>query len=80
MQLNEPATVNVFPNPASSNATLIINGKTAPVNIIISDLNGKVVWKKNNIEEKQIDLPVQNFSAGLYFVFIKLKVLIQLSN
>jgi len=52
---------------------LLLNYKYEGVNITITDLNGKVLWKKENIKERAIDLPVKTFSAGIYLVFIKTK-------
>lgn len=63
-------SVSITPNPAFSNAILHISGAVQNVNISITDLSGRVLWKSLNIEDKQVNLPVEKLARGMYFVSI----------
>ena len=61
----------VVPNPALSTATLLINEPFKKVNIFLLNASGNILWKKENVEQKAVSLPVKNLNAGLYYVFVK---------
>ncbi|HRH47317.1 MAG TPA: T9SS type A sorting domain-containing protein [Panacibacter sp.] len=58
----------VSPNPAASGATLRISGNQHNVTITITDVTGKVLWKRLEIKEAQVNLPIEKLSAGVYIV------------
>jgi hypothetical protein len=58
----------VQPNPAATNATLIINGKVKNASVFITDLIGKTIWQTEAINNNQVLLPIQNLAAGIYFI------------
>ena len=62
-----PLTMNVYPNPASKQATVAFEGKG---NITISNMLGQTVYHVENVENpKQISL--SNMAAGVYFVTVR---------
>jgi arylsulfatase A len=61
----------ISPNPATSAATLFVKGGSAAINVMITDLDRRVLWKKENVREDAINLPVKNLANGLYLVVIK---------
>ncbi len=61
--------VILYPNPVSSNARLQITGNAK--NVSITDLNGKQLWQSNNINASLINLPVEKFASGTYFVIVE---------
>lgn len=67
---NSKYTIQIYPNPALSNAVLRISGHTGNVTVSISDLSGKQLWQSLNNASSQINLPVQNFAAGIYMVTV----------
>ncbi len=58
----------VLPNPAKTNAVLIVKGNIKNVSITITDFVGKIVWKKGGVNDSRIILPVENLAAGIYIV------------
>lgn len=59
----------VSPNPVTNVANLqLTNAKNA--DIIIADNAGRVVWKQNNINSTQLQIPMQQYAAGVYYVKI----------
>jgi hypothetical protein len=67
--------LNVFPNPASSNVTMLLNMKAAAkANIAIVDLTGKVIMQTqqqltNGLNALQAD--VSSYPAGTYVLMIQ---------
>ena len=63
-------TISMAPNPVQSSAVLSISGNTKKVSVTMSDINGKALWQQQNISSNQINLPIQNFAAGIYMVSV----------
>jgi hypothetical protein len=61
----------IYPNPAVSYATLHVNNEISKTEIALTDADGKILWTKKSVNAKNIDLPVQDLSAGLYFIILK---------
>ena len=65
---------NIFPNPASNNATLNFQLKNESENtsIVISDIAGKVISSQNigkiGVSNQSINLNTESLNSGLYFV------------
>jgi trimeric autotransporter adhesin len=70
LQTEEAFAIRVFPNPAKNAATLEINGNVINVSVTITDLTGKIVWKRIYNNERQIKLPIEKWSTGLYTVTV----------
>ena len=64
---------SVFPNPATDVSTLRLKGSVEDATVIITDISGKVMWKKQVTDQYQVSLPVQTLSAGVYTVSVKNK-------
>ena len=45
-----------------------MNAKNAE--IILTDNTGRVMWKQNNINTTQLQIPMQQYAAGVYYVKI----------
>ena len=69
---NEVATLEILPNPASENTTLILDGKGNDVNITVTDFNGKTVLTQNlnNIGFVEHHISIEDLSIGMYFVTV----------
>jgi glucose/arabinose dehydrogenase len=66
--------IRIFPNPAKDYLYLTIPGNQFfPLEIIITDIQGKIFLKNKNIEEgpESIKIPLLDFSSGIYFVSVK---------
>ena len=64
--------IQVYPNPARDQITISFKGtESTPDWIIIHDLNGKMMWKSNWVEEaSEQTINTFTFEAGIYFVAI----------
>ena len=69
------AIINVFPNPTSEFVTVdvALNDLSEAVNIMIIDINGRVVANENfsNIQNDKLTFDVSNYAEGNYFVRIQ---------
>jgi len=57
--------ISVYPNPAKN--ILNVNIGDTPSNIIINDVNGKLVYNSSN-QSGLVELKVNNWSNGIYFI------------
>jgi hypothetical protein len=71
----EKNNLHVFPNPAKNELTIQLseNFNTEQIRITIYDNVGKLVFEKENSSEQIININIQNFSSGYYFVKINNK-------
>ena len=67
IQQNELA---IYPNPASTIATLRIKDNRKAIAITIMDVSGKILWQAQNLNSKKIILPIEKLSRGMYMVAV----------
>ena len=63
--------MNVYPNPASNNVNVVLSGVEGQTVITVHDMSGKAVTSMKvelNDNNQIINLPVDNFSQGIYFI------------
>lgn len=61
-------SATVTPNPARQDAILHIYGASGPLNVVITDITGKQVWRTHVAQTAQVKLPARQLVAGVYFV------------
>ncbi len=67
----EKIDMNVYPNPASNNVNVVLNGVKGQTMITVHDMSGKAVSNMRvDIDDNNqiINLPVDNYSQGIYFI------------
>ncbi|MBQ2375092.1 MAG: T9SS type A sorting domain-containing protein, partial [Bacteroidales bacterium] len=63
--------VSLYPNPASDNATLDINGLNQDAKIVISDLQGRILSQEAiSAGETHYTINVSNMASGVYYIRI----------
>ena len=63
--------VQLYPNPASDNATLDINGLNQDAKIVISDLQGRILSQDNiNAGTTRYTINVSEMTSGVYYIRI----------
>lgn len=67
-----PMSVSIYPNPVS-NVLFINAGNENILNVVITDMAGKVVTKLSNCNVNQLEIQVSELAAGSYFVKVDLK-------
>jgi trimeric autotransporter adhesin len=60
----------LYPNPASTKASVQISGKAKDVYISITDVSGKKLWQSQNSNASVINLPVEKMAPGIYLVTV----------
>lgn len=60
----------VFPNPVKINATLRFSNTPTDASVVLSDLNGKVLWQLAHVKQQQVTIPVAALSNGIYIIHI----------
>jgi hypothetical protein len=72
-QSNQPSFV-IFPNPTSGDINLVIQSEfSSNVELIITDLTGKLVYQENISEDQLasgLTISTENFECGIYFVSV----------
>ena len=63
----ETGTLTLYPNPASSNVTLTVNGFDGEVTVEIVDLNGKLI-SEHRTQNSELTIDVTSMAQGAYFV------------
>jgi trimeric autotransporter adhesin len=66
-------TINVltYPNPTTSNATLEVKGLTEDANVIVTDVNGRIVLRTvYTASDTSITIPTETLSVGVYYIKI----------
>ena len=66
----QPSQLAIYPNPASTIATLRIKDNRKAIAITIMDVSGKILWQAQNLKGNQISLPVERLSRGIYMVAV----------
>ena len=63
--------VQLYPNPASDNATLEINGLNQEAKIVVSDLQGRILSQDNiNAGTTRYTINVSQMTSGVYYIRI----------
>jgi trimeric autotransporter adhesin len=60
----------IFPNPVKNIAQLTVSGDIKNLTVSVTDMNGKIAWRQAYNSITQINLSVENFAAGTYFVSV----------
>lgn len=60
----------IYPNPSNNIFNIKLNQQNSKFNYTVSDLSGKVILKRNNVNESQHKLDMTSYSAGIYFLNI----------
>ena len=69
IQINAAAFEAVlYPNPTHNTSSLLIKGNAKNVGVTITDMAGRVIWKTNENNNSQINLPVEKLAAGEYII------------
>lgn len=58
----------VYPNPASTNATVQLTGVKGNVSILLTNIQGAVLWRSDRGNNNNISIKLSNFPAGIYFI------------
>lgn len=64
----EGMNLKLIPNPASSILVIETTENFAPTQLIITDLQAKIVYRKDNSRLNRHEIDVTNFVKGVYFV------------
>jgi ELWxxDGT repeat protein len=62
--------VSLYPNPAASNVILQMTGNAKNISVSITDVTGKKLWQRNNINATLIKLPIDKYASGTYIVTV----------
>lgn len=60
------AQIKVYPNPATE--YININTTSSINEVVISDINGRAIYRINDIERSQVSIPVSNWAQGTYII------------
>lgn len=69
----------VYPNPCKDNLYFTISDKVEIVDVVLLNLQGKIVFSKNGISSTLLDIDIRNLPSGVYVLQLN-KVTKSLSN
>jgi len=67
---NPEFDAELYPNPTNNSSLLVIKGNLLNVEVIISDISGRIIWNNGINNTSQINLPVERFAPGAYIVTV----------
>jgi hypothetical protein len=68
--INDLEAINIFPNPATDILSVILMNNSLENLVSVLDITGKEVYRKIFTKEYKMDIPINNFAKGLYFIRI----------
>ena len=68
-ELANEFSINVYPTPASERTNINIKGLNRDAQIIVSDMQGRIVWSDETFENNY-ELNTSNMQSGVYFIKI----------
>jgi len=68
---NEDFSAMVYPNPASTSATIQLKGMKGNVSVVLTNMQGAVLWRSDRINGNNISIGLSSFPAGMYFIKVK---------
>jgi hypothetical protein len=70
-EITKEQHVKIYPNPAKDIVTVYFDGFLDEAEIKILDINGRVIFQTKNFINKEISIPTNQFSKGIYIVKIQ---------
>jgi len=75
MKWKKTANFSVYPNPTSSNATVVIPASSSNGTVQVIDNTGRILFTQTTAtssNEQKVTIATQNLNAGTYFVVVSL--------
>ncbi len=60
--------INIYPNPTKDFVTINLNSISRDLNLSIYDLNGQLLDQKNIISTPEININLEHYESGIYFL------------
>ena len=71
---------NVFPNPGTNHLTVDLGFNNKKVEVVIVDINGKIIYSTTATETQKIEVNTKYFEAGVYFLQLLSEDLIEMKK
>lgn len=62
--------ISIFPNPVKDNINILLK-QQIPIFVTLQNIEGKILQNYSIINSKEISLPVNNLSSGIYFIKVQ---------
>ena len=60
----------LFPNPGRDIMQIVVTGNGEPIELLFSDVSGKIIGSFNSSSGEIISVPTQDWIPGVYFISI----------
>ncbi len=76
LEQNDQADFNIYPNPNGSRNVFVdlsdsYSSSSNAMNIIVHDVQGKVIYERKNYDQRSLEISADNFSHnGMYFITV----------
>lgn len=71
IQVNQKLTASVYPNPVTSVAKVSVSNSAGPVQVMLTDIDGKILWQTAGVNSNTIAIDVNRLAPGMYLVIVK---------
>ena len=68
---NSTDAINIYPNPSTNYFTIALTHISKKVEIIITDISGKIIYSVSETEKQNIKVNADDFAQGIYLVKIQ---------
>ncbi len=65
------SSINLFPNPADNHFTIALGSSNQKVEVIITDITGKIIYSTTSTDVQKIEVNTTDFATGIYVVQIQ---------
>ncbi len=60
----------IYPNPAITSANLEVKGTKGAYNVMLTNMQGIVLWKAEGLTGSSVKIPLNSFAQGVYMVLV----------
>ncbi len=64
-------SASIYPNPASTIANVTVKDVKGPYSVIVTNLQGVVLWKVEKVTDGSVKIPLGSFAQGIYMITVK---------
>lgn len=63
--------ITIYPNPTSNVINVALGQNNTANQLVLTDLQGKIIFEQNNINKNSIQIDLTNYSKGIYLLQVK---------
>ncbi|NOZ34376.1 MAG: T9SS type A sorting domain-containing protein, partial [Chlorobi bacterium] len=69
-EINETTDIKIYPNPSNGHFNIVLNNDFTKATVRITDISGKILSEKSDLNKGLNTINLTNVSKGIYFIYI----------